>query len=843
MSDLWKIPREPDLSNPFSSPLADGPHHSPNLEPGSRVGDRFLVRELLGIGSSGTVYRVTDLNQDREIALKIMHAVLTDTALAIEAFLKEAKLSISLKHPDILRVFDALDLQERKALTMELLSGGTLRQQMQGPSVLFTPEQAARIILPTTQALSYAHNTTIHCDIKPENIGISSDGKIKLMDFGIAKLKQKQSASSLRSTITQYRAGTPYYMAPEQIRTPEKIDARVDQYSLGVVLYELLCGYPPLGVALPLSQRRRDLPLRLTRSVDRALNESPDERYPDIDAMAEELDRGFNQARHPVMARLTSTQSQTRIKRALITLACLVGFVILFNLVRERGQQEAAKSAALRTEVAAMEMLHSAITQWTDEKNRLREQAEERLTAIDPNNPVPWLQASNHLETARLVMGKERGYSEGHRSETALRDQFTRVHRLLAYGYLGSAEGEIHSLKTKLTQREKWLDHAEILVEEKLKAEALLASAAALESFPDAMPLDHLSAQLAKADQAESSGRYDEAVEKRRSVSRQLGTQLQSAYEESQHAASQAQRRWTEYYPDLSPQALSFIADPEAKVEEAKTWHSLYRFDRAIQQLNQATDIYERWSDDMAALWKRTESSWQALDDKIEIPIGMRFVRVDGNYLSVWETRVVDFARYISELPAEATKAQNTWKAPGYPLSPVSPVVGIPRASALSFGHWLQTQFPNHIADTGLPSVASEPARNGQAELTALYGPRFSILVDPHQWNSNHFREHYQDNSWSPEQYVTAVASGRPNRLGIYDLDGNVWEWQANDYHYPHSRPSADKFYPILRGGAAGTTTYQRHEPLDPHMSFILRKEFIGFRVSVGVVPKRQEIY
>jgi serine/threonine protein kinase len=141
------------------------------------------------------------------------------------------------------------------------------------------------------EALEYAHRYIVHRDLKPENIWLCEDGTVKLMDFGIAR-----AYSHSQITKTGMTLGTAYYMAPEQQKAAQEVDWRADQYSLGVVLYEMLSGTVPMGAATPLGKLRRDLPKRATRAVMRALAPNPKDRWPSLDELSAQLHAPLNSA-------------------------------------------------------------------------------------------------------------------------------------------------------------------------------------------------------------------------------------------------------------------------------------------------------------------------------------------------------------------------------------------------------------------------------------------------------------------------------------------------------------------------------------------------------------------
>jgi WD40 repeat protein len=220
---------------------------------------QYEVFELIGTGGMGTVWRARQPSLDRHVALKLLPASLAgrDPAFA-ERFEREGRLLARLHHPNIVTVHDSGRAGDFFYLVMEFVDGVNLRQVMRASR--FTSQQALAIVPRICDALQYAHDEgVLHRDIKPENILLDSKGRVKLVDFGIAKVMAQAEAAPAGApvrakasgtdslTVGDSTLGTPNYMAPEQIAKPADVDHRADIYSLGVVFYELLTGELPKG--------------------------------------------------------------------------------------------------------------------------------------------------------------------------------------------------------------------------------------------------------------------------------------------------------------------------------------------------------------------------------------------------------------------------------------------------------------------------------------------------------------------------------------------------------------------------------------------------------------------
>ncbi|HEV3261591.1 MAG TPA: serine/threonine-protein kinase [Gemmataceae bacterium] len=252
--------------------------HFPQLE----------ILELLGQGGMGAVYKARQVKLDRLVALKILPAEAGRDPAFAERFMREARALARLNHSNIVTVHDFGEAGGLYYFLMEYVDGANLRQLLQNGHM--DPDAALRIIPQICDALQYAHDEDIvHRDIKPENILLDKKGRVKIADFGLAKLVGL-TPTYLTLTGSHQVMGTLYYMAPEQMERPHTVDRRADIYSLGVVFYEMLTGELPLGRFAPPSHKVR-VDERLDGIVLRALAKEPEQRYQHVSELKGEVER------------------------------------------------------------------------------------------------------------------------------------------------------------------------------------------------------------------------------------------------------------------------------------------------------------------------------------------------------------------------------------------------------------------------------------------------------------------------------------------------------------------------------------------------------------------------
>ena len=295
----------------------------------AEIGQRFPdleIIELLGQGGMGAVYRARQPRLDRMVALKILRPEAAQDPRFTERFLQEARVLAKLSHPSIVGVFDFGVEGDLHWLMMEYVDGANLRDVLAAGAL--PPKDALALVPHICEALQYAHdNGVVHRDIKPENILLDLQHRIRIADFGLARLAGGDVGAE-RLTRSYEVFGTPRYMAPEQLEGALHVDHRADIYALGAVLYELLTGELPLGRFPAPSTIAEMVDARIDEVVLRALEKKPADRYQHASEVKDAI-HNVESGPEPVVPEPTPPH-EDRLWSALL-IACLVMafFVVL----------------------------------------------------------------------------------------------------------------------------------------------------------------------------------------------------------------------------------------------------------------------------------------------------------------------------------------------------------------------------------------------------------------------------------------------------------------------------------------------------------------------------------
>jgi serine/threonine-protein kinase len=332
----------------------EGLRQSPSDDLTGKTVGRFIIRAKLGAGGMGEVFRAEDTKLKRSVAMKRVPPELASDEKYRRRILKEAERASRLSSPHVAQIFDVLEEPSGIYLVMEYIEGESLRERLRRSMSL---ADFMKVAVECAQALVAAHEKNIiHCDLKPENIMLTPAGEVKILDFGVAREvvapKQDPATRSLDTAQGTLR-GTPAYMAPE-VLLEQRVDARADIFSLGVVFYEALSGTHPFRAASfmatsdrilnvtppPLSGINLEVKEGISRVVMKMLAKKPDERFPNAPVLLDELAAAREVITHPSL--LPRHITAPALKRPLRWTAYLVislfavGIVVVVMLIWRR---------------------------------------------------------------------------------------------------------------------------------------------------------------------------------------------------------------------------------------------------------------------------------------------------------------------------------------------------------------------------------------------------------------------------------------------------------------------------------------------------------------------------
>jgi tRNA A-37 threonylcarbamoyl transferase component Bud32 len=308
---------------------------APTVEALAKLLPHLEILELIGQGGMGAVYKARQPSLDRLVAVKVLPPETGRDPAFAERFGREGRALARLSHSNIVAIHDVGKAGDYYYFVMEYVDGVNLRQVLRDGQLL--PEQALRFVPQICDALQYAHDEgVVHRDIKPENVLLDRKGRVKIADFGLAKMLGRDTADF---TLTGSRQvmGTLHYMAPEQVERPLAVDHRADIYSLGVVFYEMLTGQLPVG-RFPMPSEKAGTDAFLDAVVLRALEREPAKRYQQASDVKTDVEHGATRAQlasaPAAPSRDALLEASRRVKWPAVGLmsSAIVNWIVLFPI-------------------------------------------------------------------------------------------------------------------------------------------------------------------------------------------------------------------------------------------------------------------------------------------------------------------------------------------------------------------------------------------------------------------------------------------------------------------------------------------------------------------------------
>jgi tetratricopeptide (TPR) repeat protein len=309
-------------------------------------------------------------------------------------------------------------------------------------------------------------------------------------------------------------------------------------------------------------------------------------------------------------------------------------------------------------------------------------------------------------------------------------------------------------------------------------------------------------------------------------------------YEKALAALEKAEARWTALFPsDLGPPDLNFLIDIPAMKDRALNLFQVERYSEAMDLMEKAAQTYDQWTDEVLAARERARPVWERSSKRIEA-MGMRFVFVNGIYWSVWELRWMDFARWLADNREIEHLIMSQMDVDPKRIGPTYPVTGLDRRTAKSLAVW----FGYNMEQLARP-VSALPTRQHWEELWETEGLKedyqFGLAPEENPDRVLVLRDYYLDKGIQPESHLKPVGMGVASPHGLFDLQGNAWEWSASDLvlKREESHNQETLKWMLHGGGYFGQHRYSSFEPPRDNAVFITRPEAIGLRIILQTNP------
>ena len=767
---------------------------------GTVLAGRFKIVRYLGSGTVGAVYEAYDSNRSSTLALKIFYPALVAEPETRDRLLKAVNLNSSLNHPSIVSIYETYQDERLLWASMELAEGATLQElllERKNAGVQIRVDEALGWIQELLTVLELSSGHTHHSGLKPQNIIVGSGGQLRIMDFGYQMCVERSRASYSSMVLS-----TVCYQAPELMLGEKTIDSRVDQYALGAIAYEILSGTPPQGVGPCLRSMRGDVTPALEACLNRALSTRVDDRYP---SMAQ-FKGALRSAAAPV-------GNQAYLLKCFAFVLLVVGLVIggAFALP-DSSVGRAARYVFLGESVATLS--ERATLQWNKTAIQIERNVNDLAAAkewlqntINSNEKIKDQGSSSQLESLLSWLGEASSSEDGSRAMAALvgaRRDLDQGRPNRTIDRLDHAYAAARDASEEIGHRRLFAEKAIESLELAIGLTDLAEEGGAIEIWNEHLPSLEMSESLACAtlmtklcDFAKQTMTRGELI---------LGDDLERALAKREAFKSRVGEQ--SHYP-------LHLGDPDGLLHEASEMFNPLQWGEKRFLLSKASGLWDEWIRGMDQLPP------EGPHPEFRNSLGMRFVSIGhGVWMSIFETRLVDYESFVQHSGYDSDRHWRGHEVEVKQASLCEPVIGIHYENAEVFCRWL-TAFDQArgIIDVNqryrLPSTSEwDRAMGSLASLDHVGG------TIPEEVRSNENLRGDEDG------YATTAPVGQfiPNRLGIYDLVGNVAEW-CSDLIFKNGH------FRIVRGASWKRDRCGAFTPKTPYPGAALLSADIGFRV------------
>ena len=737
-----------------------GEWQPPTMEEAAQLFPGYEVLQLLGRGGMGAVFKARQIELDRFVAIKLLPLEISVDQNFVGRFRREARAMAKLNHPNIIAVHDFGQTGEGHLFfVMEFVGGANLHEVIQ--QVGLDPDQALSLVGQVCAALAYAHGKgVVHRDIKPANVMVNDEWHVKVADFGLARLTDP-AADIFSTATTGLVMGTPAYMAPEQ-KSGAHVDHRADIYSLGVMLYEMLCRQVPRGIFPPPSQCI-GCDERLDHIVNRAMQQQPELRYQNTAEMKADVDT----------ARTPPPPPQPAVRRAPpppkpigLWIGIGGGVVVLFvaGFFALKPNPPPQQTATPIAEVAPIKPDETKPPKPTPSTIKIDQPKVASVEVLPVATPKPELAART---TPAPTPPAPRTATPAPKPP--------------------SVTG-------------KWLSVQEPQWQAAFAAEV----SAPFEKGVADLKKQYVTALDAQLAVAARSGQLDDAVALR--AERKLladGGAIPDADEATTLAALKALRAsYRKIFAGLEAERVSKATIVHGRYDAilAKSLLPLtqsQRLDEALEVKAKREQLSAAWLKPPMSPVGRTVAA-ATKEQPFVNSLGMKFVPVPitggpkgGQVLfSVWETRVQDYEVFAKETSRE-------WPNAVIPQGPTHPAVLLSLEDAVAFCAWLSKKegrayrLPTDAEWSVAVGLGVEGGSTPQEKNGKVAGYPWGEAWPPPQGAGNYGSQLQVDGF----EHTSPVGSFAANAFGLYDLSGNVLEWCEEGY-------DGGKKWWVLRGGS-----------------------------------------